>query len=178
MRVVALVVIALALAGCAAGKHTVSTVTVTTQRPAPKVSLGAQDARYFGEPASISKADSKRYLLVLKPQSYLVGVTANVAFAQQQGTACAPLSCPGVEDDRLVVPAGNQQLTFVLPAKTTGTVITADGGTMQNTTITASQLAALLGGAKKPRLVEPLVSGLWLAVDVDKITSFAQQFEP
>jgi len=178
MRVAALVVVALALAGCAVGKHTVSTVTVTTQRPAPKVSLGAQDARYFGEPVSISKVDAKRYLLALKPQSYLVGVTANVAFAQQQGTACAPLSCPGVEDDRLVVPAGNQQLTFVLPTKTTGTVITADGGNMQNTTITASQLAALLDGAKKPHLVEPLVSGLWLAVDVDKITSFAQQFEP
>jgi hypothetical protein len=179
MRVAAVVVAALALAGCAVGKHTVSTVTTTvtvqrTQSPA----LGAQDARYFGEPVSLTSANAKEYLLVLKPQAYLVGVTANVAFAEQQGTTCAPLSCPGVEDDRLVVPAGNQQLTFVLPAKTTGTVITTGGGKMRNTTVTGSQLAALFGGAKKPHLVEPLVSGLWLAVDVDKVTSFAQQFEP
>ena len=178
VRVAALVVAALALAGCAVGKNTVSTVTVTTQRPAPKVPLGAQDARYFGVPVSISKVDAKRFLLALKPQSYLVGVTANVAFAQQQGTACAPLSCPGVEDDRLVVPAGSQQLTFVLPAKTTGTVITVNGGKMHNTTVTASQLAGLLGGAKTPHLIEPLESGVWLAVDVDSVTSFAQQFEP
>ena len=123
----------------------------------------------------MSKVDASRYLLVLKPESYLVGVTANVAFAQQQGKACAPLSCPGVEDDRLVVPAGTQNLTFVLPAKATGTVLT---GSNTPTKISGAQLAALVGGAKTPKLVEPLVSGVWLAVDVDKVTSFAQQFQP
>ena len=69
-------------------------------------------------------------------------MTANVAFAAQQGTPCAPLSCPGVEDDRLVVPAGSQKLTFVLPATTTGTVLTPGGEKMQNTKISAAQLAA------------------------------------
>lgn len=179
MRVAALVVVALALAGCAGGMHTVSTVTTTiTVQQSQSSTLGAQDTRYFGEIVSLTSANAKQYLLVLRPQSYLVGVTANTAFAAQQGTACAPLACPGVEDDRLVVPAGKQTLTFVLPTKTTGTVITAGGGKMHDTTVTASQLAALFGGAKKPKLVEPLASGLWLAVDVDKITSFAQQFEP
>jgi hypothetical protein len=33
-------------------------------------------------------------------------------------------------------------------------------------------------GAKEPKLVEPLDSGVWLAVDVDRVTSFAQQFQP
>jgi hypothetical protein len=42
----------------------------------------------------------------------------------------------------------------------------------------APLIAAVLAGAKKPHLIEPLVSGLWLAVDVDTITSFAQQFQP
>ena len=88
---------------------------------------GPQNATYFGEPVSVSKAGSSRYLLVLKPESYLVGVTANVAFAQQQGKTCAPLSCPGVDDDRLVVPAGTQNLTFVLPANATGTVLRGFG---------------------------------------------------
>ena len=113
------------LAGCGAGARTVTmTTTTTVTQPQPAATPGPQDATYFGEPVSVSKVDASRYLLVLKPESYLVGVTANVAFAQQQGKACAPLSCPGVEDDRLVVPAGTQNLTFVLPAKATGTVLT------------------------------------------------------
>jgi hypothetical protein len=186
MRVAALVVATLALAGCAAGQHTVSTVTstvtstqtVTVQQPSATPALGAQDTRYFGQIASITKADPKRYLLVLKPESFLVGVTANVANAQQQGTQCAPLSCPGVEDDHLVVPAGTRTLTFVLPATTTGTVLTAGGGNFRDTEVSAAQLAALVAGAKTPKLVEPLASGLWLAVDVDKVASFAQQFQP
>jgi hypothetical protein len=44
--------------------------------------------------------------------------------------------------------------------------------------ISGAQLAALVGGAKMPKLVEPLDSGVWLAVDVDKVTSFAQRFQP
>lgn len=44
--------------------------------------------------------------------------------------------------------------------------------------ISGAQLAALVRGAKTPKLVEPLDSGVWLAVDVDKVTSFAQQFRP
>jgi hypothetical protein len=186
MRLAALALAALALAGCAAGKQTVSTVTstvtstatVTVQQPSGSPALGAQDTRYFGQIASVTKADPQRYLLVLKPESFLVGVTANVANAQQQGTQCAPLSCPGVEDDHLVVPAGTQKLTFVLPAKTTGTVLTPGGGNFQGTKVSAAQLAALVAGAKTPKLIEPLDSGVWLAVDVDKVTSFAQQFQP
>jgi hypothetical protein len=187
MRVAALAVATLALAGCAAGKHTVSTMTstvtstktVTLTSTVQTPALGVQDAHYFGRIVSITKADPKRYLLVLRPESFLVGVTANVANAEQQGTPCAPLACPGVEDDHLVVPAGTQKLTFVLPAKTTGTVLTvAPGGEQATSTVSAAQLAALVAGAKAPKLIEPLDSGVWLAVDVDKVTSFAQQFQP
>jgi hypothetical protein len=175
VRSVGLLIVALVLAGCGAGKQTV-TVTKTVTQPAANAAPGPQNATYFGEPISVAKVDSSRYLLELKPESYLVGVTANVAFAQQQGKACAPLSCPGVDDDRLVVPAGTKNLTFVLPAKATGTVLTGAAGTP--TKISGAQLAALVGGAKTPKLVEPLVSGVWLAVDVDQVTSFAQQFQP
>jgi hypothetical protein len=106
-----------------------STQTAAVRQPA----LGAQDTRYFGQIASITKADPKRYLLVLKPESFLVGVTANVANAQQQGTQCAPLSCPGVEDDHLVVPAGTRPLTFVLPATTTGSNRSPQGCGLRST---------------------------------------------
>jgi len=177
MRVAAVLGAVVVLAGCGTVKHTVSTVTVTVQKQS-QTGLGAQDTRFFGQIVSITRADARRYLLTLKPESFLVGVTANAAFAQEQGTQCAPLLCPGVEDDHLVLPAGDRQLTFVLPAKTNGTVLTVGGGNFRTTNITAAQLAALVGGAKTPHLIEPLDSGVWLAVDVDKVTSFAQQFQP
>jgi hypothetical protein len=182
MRLAIVLLAALVLAGCGAGKTVTTTLTSTktvpVQQPPQSSALGVQDTRYFGQIVSITQADSKRYLLVLRPEFFLVGVTANVVGAQQQGTQCAPLSCPGVEDDHLVVPAGTQKLTFVLPVTTTGTVLTSGGGNSPGTKVSAAQLAALVTGAKTPKLLEPLESGVWLAVDVDTITSFAQQFQP
>lgn len=178
MRVAVGLVAVLVLAGCASGGHTVSTVTVTKRLSPRLVVPGPQDARYFGQIVSLTPVRGKGYLLVLRPESYLVGVTANTASAAQQGKQCAPLSCPGVEDDHLVVPAGSRQLTFVLPRRATGTVLTLNGGKMRTTVVSAAQFAALVAGSKTPRLVEPLVSGVWLAVDVDTVTSFAQQFQP
>lgn len=157
---------------------TTTTATVTQPSSTTATQLGVQNTTYFGQIVSITPVDATRYLLVLKPEQFLVGVTAGVAFAAQQGTQCAPLLCPGPPDDHVVVPAGSKRLTFVLPAKTRGTVLTTGGGNFQTTTVSAAQLSALVGGAKTPKLIEPLVSGVWLAVDVDKITSFAQQFQP
>ena len=116
----------------------------------------------------------------IKPEFFLVGVTANVAFAagQTPPTACQPLACPPVEDDRWVIPAGTQNLTFILPAQATGTVLTLNSSQMNTTKITGAQLAAIVGGAQTPKLMEPLESGLWLTVNVDTVTSFAQQFQP
>jgi hypothetical protein len=56
--------------------------------------------------------------------------------------------------------------------------LTISGGKTHATEVSAGQLAAPVGGAKTPKLVEPLLSGVWLAVDVDRITDFAQQFQP
>jgi hypothetical protein len=177
MRIAALVIVALVLPGCGGGTRTV-TVTTTVARPQAPAAPGPQNTVYFGQPVSVSTVDPHRNLLVLKPESYLVGVTANVAFAEQERKACAPLLCPGVEDDRLVVPAGTQNLTFVLPANVSGTVLAQSGSKTRATRITAPQLAELVRGAKTPKLIEPLDSGLWLAVNVDEVTSFAQQFQP
>jgi hypothetical protein len=179
--------LALALSGCAIGGSKTTTVTVTrtvTTPAGPKKPHPAQaetgDVKYFGTPVSVTQANAKDYLLVLRPEFFLVGVTANVAFAGQQSppVSCAPLACPGVPDDRWVIPAGTEDLTFVLPATTTGTVLTLNSSQMQSTKITAAQLSALVGGAKTPKLMEALDSGLWLTVDVDTVTSFAQQFQP
>jgi hypothetical protein len=189
VRVAALVAIAFVLSGCAIGGTKTTTVTATrtvTSPSGPKKPPAAQAetaiVKYFGTPIKITQANAKDYILVLKPQFFLVGVTANVAFAAQQTppNSCAPLACPGVPDDRWVIPAGAETLTFVLPAKTTGTVITLGGQQMQTTKITAAQLAGLVAvpPAKQPKLMEGLDSGVWLTVNVDTVTSFAQQFQP
>jgi hypothetical protein len=180
MRLAAVLLVVLVLAGCGGGTRTVTatvTRTTTVARPQPSAAPGPQNTTYFGQIVSVTKADAERFLLVLRPHFYLVGVTANVVGAAQQGTQCAPLACPGVDDDRVVIPAGSKSLTFILPAKTSGTVLTGVGNN-GTTTVSGAQLAALVGGAKTPHLTETLVSGAWLAVNVDTVTSFAQQFQP
>ncbi len=50
---------------------------------------------------------------------------------------------------------------------------------MREVTISAAQLATFVDGGRKPfKLMESLDSGLWLTVDVDRVTSFAQQYQP
>lgn len=201
MRVAALTAVVLGLAsllsGCAIGgtktttttvirRHTIS-VTVTTTRtvtsPAvttttPAAQAQTANVKYFGTPVSATQLNGKSYAITIKPQFFLVGTTANAAFAAQQKNACQPLECPAVEDDRLVIPAGKQSLLFILPAKATGTVLTLGSQQVGTTTVTGAQLAALVGGSKTPKLFESLASGLWLTVNGDTVTSFAQQYQP
>jgi hypothetical protein len=188
VRIASLLVVAFVLSGCAMGGTKTTTVTVTrtvTSPSGPKKPLPAQaetgNVKYFGIPVSITKLDAKRYALTIEPEFFLVGVTANVAFAagQTPPVTCAPLACAPVEDDRWVIPAGTEKLVFVVPVKTTGTVLTLNSEQMRTTKITAAQLAAIVNKVKPyPKLMEPLDSGLWLTVDVDTVTSFAQQFQP
>lgn len=164
-------------------KTTTTTVTrtVTTQAsPGPNGLAPPVTVTYFGTPVSITKVDAKRYLLVLQPAFFLTGVTARVAYSATQGTTCAPLSCSGPPNDYWVTPAGSADLTFILPAKTTGIVLTiGSDGNEHATTVTAAQLSSLVAGGTSPKLFEPLDSGLWLAVqNGDTVTSFAQQYRP
>ena len=181
---VTLVGVAFLLAGCAVGGSKTTTVTVTrtvTSPAGPKKPPAAlaetANVKYFGTPVSITKLDAKRYALEITPKFFLVGVTANVVFAAEQHNACQPLECGPVEDDRWVIPAGTRTLLFVLPAETTGTVLTLPDPNVP-TRVTAAQLSGLVGGATTPKLFEPLESGLWLTVDGDTVTSFAQQYQP
>jgi hypothetical protein len=178
VRVAALLAVGLVLSGCAVGgsKTTTVTVTRTVTSPVKTPAVQAETAyvKYFGKPVSVTKLDAKRYAFTITPKFFLVGVTANVAFAAEQQNACQPLECPPVDNDYLVLPAGSQPLLFILPAKATGTVLTSS---TEPTKITAKQLSALLGGAPTPTLYEPLES-VWVTVNGDTVTSFAQQYQP
>jgi hypothetical protein len=184
VRVAALLVIAFALAGCAIGGTTKTTTvtntvtqtvtTVPTQNPAAPQTA---NARYFGIPDSVTKVDEKRYLLVLKPEFFLTGVTANVAYSDQQGTSCDPLACFGPPNDYFVIPAGTTPLTFVLPATTTGTVVVM-GKAVGAKKVTAAQLAAFVTSGTTPEFGEPVIEGFWLTVDGDTVKSFTQQYRP
>lgn len=173
----------LLLAGCAVGGGTTTTTTTVTRmrtvtiqaQPAPGTETS--HAQYFGTIDSISEVDAKRYLVVFKPEYFLVGVTANVIGAAREGTTCEPLDCPGVDNDHVVIPAGTQKLTFVLPAKVNGTVVTLGTG-VDNTPVTAADLASIVGGASGPAGMEPLESGIWLTIDGDTVTSFEQAYQP
>jgi len=182
VRVAALVVLAFLLAGCAIGGTKTTTVTdirtVTTEVGFDQLGSPSSVA-YFGTPVSITPAGAKRYLLTMRPEYFLTGVTANAAFG---GGSCAPLSCPGVPDDYQVIPAGSKKLSFVLPAKTKGTVLTlqtrAQGGNVQSTNVTAAQLSALVAGGTSPKLYETLDEGIWITAVGDTVTLFAQQYRP
>jgi hypothetical protein len=198
VRVAALLAVAFILSGCAIGGTKTTTVTVTrtvTSASGPKKPPAAEaetaSVKYYGIPVSATKLNCPSaaavapkgtcYALTIKPEFFLVGVTANVAFAagQTPPKTCEPLDCPAVEDDRWVIPAGTQNLVFILPATTTGTVLTLHSSQMQTTKITGTQLAAIV--AKQPdapKLMERFDSGLWVTVNVDTVTSFAQQFQP
>src|SRR5207342_541870 len=125
VRIAALLTVAFILSGCAIGGTKTTTVTVTTTvgpKKPPAAEAETASVKYFGIPVSATKLDQKCpvtnsgklgqgfscYALTIKPEFFLVGVTANVAFAAGQENACQPLECPAVEDDRYVIPAGTQ----------------------------------------------------------------------
>jgi hypothetical protein len=182
LSLIALAAVAFVLAGCSMGGSTQTTTvtvthTVTSSASGPKQPLPGQaetdSVKYFGIPVSMTEVGTDVYALRIKPEYFLVGVTANTAFAAGNGSDCEPLACPGVADDRWVIPAGTQDLQFLVPAATKGTVLDLSS---VPTTITAAELASLISGRTKPKL--PLESGLWLQVNVDTVTRFAQQFQP
>src|SRR4051794_17292413 len=103
---VALVGVAFLLSGCAIGGT--KTTTVTDTRTVTSPAEPTKNLTYFGVPVSVTKLDAKRYALTVTPELFLLGVTANVAFAMRQHLLCQPLDCAPVDNDHLVLAAGSQ----------------------------------------------------------------------
>ncbi len=185
MLVVPLLAVVLLVAGCGWGgtKTTTTTVTrtVTTQASPGQNALGPSSTQsYYGMPVSISSIGAKGYLLVLKPEFFLTGVTAEAAYAASVGKPCTPPKCGIVPNNYWVAPAGSTDLQFILPKTTTGTVLTYNKqGNDAPTKVTVEQLASVFAGGKSPKLAEPLSGGIWVSMGATpSSTSFMQQYRP
>jgi hypothetical protein len=167
--------LAVLAAGCGATRTVVRTVTVA---PSAATSLSRLiDQRFYGRIESLQRRGD-RYELRFTPAWFLTGLTANVAQAEDQGTACAPSTCPPVANDNYVI-EGARALTFILPAGAHGTVLGTGGSSgFRSRTIGAAQLAGLVAGTSSLKLFEPLSSGVWILVHVDTVRAFAQHYHP
>lgn len=166
---VALGIAALAT-GCGSTKTVVRTETVV--KPASPVTTG--DQWYHVQIRSITR-DGDHYLVNVDPSWFLTGIAANVAQAQDQGRTCKPDTCLPVDNDNYVVEESHRVYTFVLPATAHGTVLTSSS---DRRTITAAQLAAIVGKTSSLHLFEQLESGVWILVHIDTVRTFAQQYVP
>jgi hypothetical protein len=166
--------LAVLAAGCGGTRTVVQTVTVAPN--AAHVLSAAADQRFYGRIKSLERKGD-RYELRFDPAWLVTGVTANVAQAEDQGTACAPSACPPVANDSYVI-EGTRPITFIVPANAHGTVLGRGSNGFRSRTITATQLAELVAGTSSLKLFEPLSSGVWILVHVDTVRAFAQQYRP
>ena len=173
VTIIAAAALLAAVAGCGGTRTVVRTVTV----PAKQSATG--DQRLYGRIVSLRRRGG-HYELRFDPASFLSGVTANVAQAQDQGTRCRPSACPPVANDNYVVDDGHRAFVYVVPPGVRGTVLTRGpkGLDLPGKTVTASQLAQLVAGESPLKLYEPLSSGMWILVHIDTVRAFAQQYVP
>jgi hypothetical protein len=175
----ALVVLLTALAAGCAGDRTVER-TVTVDRKTDAAPSATGDQRLYGTIKSLVR-NGDGYELRFDPAWFLSGLAANVAQAEDQGTRCRPSACPPVANDNYVVDESHRVVTYIVPTGVRGKVLTrtgSSGGPFPATTITAAQLAQLVGGRSPLKLFEPLTSGVWILVHGDTVRTFAQQYVP
>lgn len=165
MKLVVAVAGVVLLAGCGSTRTVVRTVTVP-----------ARGVVYVGHVVSMSRSGGG-YLVRFDPEFDVVGITANVAAAQDLHMRCAPRRCQPVPNDVYRVDETHRAYTFVMPVTTRGTVLTPMHN-VDGESITATQLAAIVGGRSRMTLFEPLQSGVQITVRVDTITHFAQLYRP
>ena len=174
------------VAGCGSGgaQKVVRTVTVqqkaavartVTVRQKAAALSATGDQRLYGQVKALERKGD-HYELRFDPAFFLSGVTANVAHAEDQHTACRPSACPPVDNDNYVVDEGHRLLTYLVPADVRGGVITTC--CTPSTTITVGQLAETVSGKSSLKLFEPLSTGVWILVHGDTVRTFAQQYIP
>jgi hypothetical protein len=113
------------------------------------------------------------YVMRFDPEWFLTGVTANVAAAEDGAVS------PGqpVPNDNYRVDEGHRLLSYLVPSNARVTVLTT-GSNLSGTPIPVSQLAQLVAGKKPVSLFEPISTGFWIQIDIDKVRSIKQQYIP
>lgn len=137
--------------------------------------LPAADQSFYGTIVSMTPDRGGGYVMRFDPAWFLSGVTANVLYAEGQHKTCAPRACEGVPDDYAVLEGGHRALTFLVPAATRGTVLLHG---VPGTTVSVAELARYVRQGFHAKIFEPLISGVWIQVHIDTVTTFRQQYRP
>ena len=160
----------LAAAGCGSTKTVTRTVTVS---PTAKTGVGPPGQMvHFGDIKSLEPKGAG-YVMRFDPEWFLTGITANTAAAED---GAVPPGQP-VPNDNYRVDEGHRLLTYLVPSSAQVTVLTS-GSNLDGTLITVAQLAQIVAGKKPVSLFEPISTGFWIQIDIDKIRSIKQQYQP
>jgi hypothetical protein len=168
--ILAAVCLLVAAAGCGSTKIVTRTVTVSATA---KTGVGPPgEMVQFGHVKTL-KRKGRGYVMRFDPEWFLSGVTANTAAAEDGAVS------PGepVPNDNYRVDEGHRLLTYLVPATARVTVLTK-GSNLSGTPITVAQLAQILAGKKPVSLFEPISTGFWIQIDIDKVRSIKQQYIP
>jgi hypothetical protein len=149
--------------------------TVTSKKPLAAAAPCGD--RIFGHIASLARKGGQ-YELRFDPAWFTSGVTANTAAAED---GAVPTGEP-VPNDNYIVEEGHRVLTYVIPETAHVTVLATGAPPAANgfpeAAISVSELEQIVnGGAHRP-LFEPLESGVWIRVRVDRVCSVEQQYRP
>jgi len=99
------------------------------------------------------------------------GVTASRAALADTGSSDVP-------NDNYVIEEGHRLLTYIVPTSARITVLTNSGSGISSPRITVFELARIVNGGAHRKLFEPLDSGIWIRVRIDRVLELDQQYHP
>jgi hypothetical protein len=157
------------------GKTTTETRTVTAAAPTTGRIGPPAEQRLFGHIESLRRTGD-HYELQFDPAWFLSGETANSAAAEDGAVE------PGqpVPNDNYVVDEGDRLLKYLVPDDARVSVLTRRGEAahLGATPVSVAELAKIVQGTSRLELTEPLDTGVWLRVNVDKVRAIDQQYRP
>ena len=167
---VCVLLVAVSAAGCGSTKTVTTTVTVSS---AEKHGVGAPGEQVLFGYINSLKPKGLDYELRFDPAWFLSGETANVAAAEDGKVE------PGqpVPNDNYRVNETHRLYTYRVPSDAHVTVLK---DSPNSEPITVKQLSEIVAGDNpfpKP-LFEPVTSGFWIVVDIDRVRRLDQQYLP
>lgn len=169
MKLVLVAVAAAAIAATAVAASRPTSSTPGLKLLPPAAPAGQQTL--FGHIRAL-KHKTRAYELRFDPTWFTTGLTA--ARAQFEDTGSGQ-----VANDSYKIEEGHRLLTYLVPPTAQVTVLTRTGAQGLTTTgITVAELARIVNGGSHRPLFEPLESGVWIRVRIDRVLSIDQQYVP